>query len=186
MTGPAWCLRAPSGRVALIPLPHGRGRRPRARGPHRSAGGSAAGQCMAARETRCPLVTPRTRLNSAGNASALRRRTCVGLAGRAWAERAGPCSRAAAARAGAAGRARGAPEDRRQPPRPRRDHAAEQQRDRDCRARRAVRPQRAQPRRLRGPAPAAGGHAAEQVAAVVRQEQHGHPQVACARVSTPR
>ena len=40
----------------------------------RSAGGSAAGQCMAARETRWPLVTPSARLSSTGNASALPRR----------------------------------------------------------------------------------------------------------------
>lgn len=76
---------------------------------------------------------------------------------------------------------RSAPKDNRQAPRPRRDDMAHEHGGSHESACSRVGPEHAHARRLHGPAPAPSRHAAEQVPAVIHQEEEGHPQLACAR-----
>ena len=76
-----------------------------------------------------------------------------------------------------------APKDHRQAPRPRRDDMAHKHGGSHESACSRVGPKHAHARRLHGPAPASSRHAAEQVPAIVDQEEEGHPQLACARRS---
>ena len=80
-----------------------------------------------------------------------------------------------------AGPGRCAPKDHGQAPGRRRDDVAHEHGGSHKRARSRVGPEDAHARRLHGPAPAPGRHAAKQVPAVVHQEQERHPELACAR-----
>ena len=126
-------------------------------------------------------MTPSARLNSSGNAfalhgQALRQLHCKGGLCRTGREehqsnwflqRSLPgCS---------------APKDHRQAPGPRRDDMAHKHGGSHESACSRVGPEHAHARRLHSPAPAPSRHAAEQVPAIVDQEEEGHPQLACAR-----